>query len=390
MRFDRRAAAVAIAGLSTFLNLYPPQAILPALAESFGVPSARTGITITATLLAVALVAPFVGSISDRLGRKRLIVGACFALALPTLLIPLAGSLEAMIALRFVQGLLLPFIFTVTVGYIGDEALGPESIRVASAYALGTIFGGFGGRFVAGVAAEFGGWRSGFVVLGIMTMICGAAILMLLPKEQNFRPVAGGIGATWHTYREHLTNPRLLATCGVGFCMLFSMVTTFTYVNFHLAAPPFNLSPARLSLVFTVYLLGLVTTPLASRMAQRAGRRATLLLVAALALAGTMMTLSATLWLVITGLAAIAGGLFVVQTLSLGFVAATVPRAKSTAVGLYVTTYYTGGALGGVAPASLWRWAGWPGVVGLLAAAMLIMLLLGGFFWREPKPFTLR
>ncbi len=390
MRVDTRSLAVAIAGLCTFLNLYPPQAILPALADSFGVPPARTGFTLTATLLAVALVAPFVGSISDRLGRKRLISGACFALAVPTLLIPLAGSLETMILLRFAQGLLLPFIFAVTVAYIGDEALGAEGIRMASSYALGTIFGGFGGRFIAGIAADFVGWRTGFTILGLLTLAGGVAIVTLLPAERNFRAVIGGIGATFGTYREHLTNPRLLATCGVGFCMLFAMVATFTYVNFYLAAPPYGLSPAQLSLVFTVYLLGLATNPLATRMAVRAGRRATLLLVVALAMGGALLTLASSLWLVIAGLAGIAGGLFVVQTLSLGFVAASVPRAKSTAVGLYVTTYYIGGALGGIVPAAAWRSVGWPGVVALLAVAMLLILLLGEFFWRERPAFSVR
>ena len=50
----------------------------------------------------------------------------------------------------------------------------------------------------------------------------------------------------WH----HLHNPRLRAACAVGFCVLFSLVGTFTYVNFLLAAPPFNFSPASLANVF--------------------------------------------------------------------------------------------------------------------------------------------
>ncbi len=382
---DRRGIAVVTAGLCTFLNMYPPQAIMPALADSFAVPPAQVGITLTATLLAVACVAPFVGSVSDRLGRKRLIAGACFALVLPTLLIAFAGSLHTMILLRFAQGLLLPFIFAVTVGYIGDETTGVEGIRLAGAYALGTICGGFGGRFIAGIAADLGGWRSAFMVLAVITLAGASLIALLLPAERNFRPVTGGLGATLLTYREHLANRRLMATCGIGFCMLFAMVGTFTYVNLQLAGSPFFLNPAQLGFVFTVYLLGIFTAPLATRMAMRVGRLPTLLLVAGMALAGACLTLSAVLPVVIVGLAMVAGGLFVVQTLSLGFVA-TVPRARSTAVGLYVTCYYIGGALGGMAPAPLWRWAGWPGVVALLATAMLLIAVLAACSWRVVKP----
>ena len=107
----RRIIAVAIAGFATFINLYTPQAILPAIAGTFGAGPAQTGLAITATLLAVALVAPFVGAVSDRLGRKRLIVGACFVLTVPALLIALSPNLAVLIGLRFVQGLLFPFIF---------------------------------------------------------------------------------------------------------------------------------------------------------------------------------------------------------------------------------------------------------------------------------------
>ena len=77
----RRAAAVVLAGFATVLNLYTPQAILPLLAAAFAVDVADTGLTITASLVAVAVVAPFAGAISDRVGRKRLIAAACMFLA---------------------------------------------------------------------------------------------------------------------------------------------------------------------------------------------------------------------------------------------------------------------------------------------------------------------
>ena len=60
---------------------------------------------------------------------------------------------------------------------------------------------------------------------------------------------------------RHLRNPRLVATYAVGFCVMFSLLGTFTYVNFYLAAPPFGLSTAALGLLFVVYLVGAVVTP---------------------------------------------------------------------------------------------------------------------------------
>ncbi len=386
MRVDRRDAGVATAGLCSFINLYVPQSILPTLADSFGVSPARTGLTITAPLLAVALVAPFVGTVSDRLGRKRLIVAACFALVVPTLLVANAASLEAMLLWRFLQGLLLPFIFAVAVGYIGDECPSAAGVRAAGSYALGTIFGGFAGRFIAGVVSEWAGWRTAFAAIAMLTMIGASAVAILLPRERNFRPLPGGVRAMLGTYAAHFRNLRLLATCGIGFGMLFVNVGMYTFVNFRLAAAPFSLTPGQLGMVFVVYLVGLVTTPVSTRLVLRIGRLPTFALAVALAIAGILSTLVPTVAGVIVGLAGASGGLFVVQTLSMGWIAANVRRAVSTAVGLYVSVFYIGGALGGIVPAGLWQVHGWPGVVVLLAGVLLAMLLLAVLAWQKQDP----
>lgn len=381
---NKRGVAVAAAGFATFVNLYTPQAILPLLAATFHVGAAHTSLAITVPLLAVALVAPFAGAISDRLGRKRVMVGAATVLIVPTLLVAAAGSFPTLLLWRLLQGLLLPFIFAVAVAYIGEECDTAEAIRTTGLYASGTIVGGFFGRFSAGIVAEWLGWRGAFASQALLTAAATCAVALLLPRERNFRPLRGGIGATLAAYGAHLRNPRLLATCVTGFGMLFSLVASFTFINFRLAAPPFGLGPARLGTVFAVYLLGAVAAPLAARAAARIGRRPTLALAVAVGIGGQVLTLAAWLPAIIAGLAATCIALFVTQALALGFIGTTVTRAKSAAVGLYVCVYYGGGALGGVAPIPLWQHFGWPGVVALVVATMTVMAAVALKFWRVP------
>jgi len=332
----------------------------------------------------VACVAPFVGTISDRLGRKTLIVAAAFLQVLPMLLVATAPGLNTMVLWRFVQGLMLPFIFTICIAYVGDECQGADSIRTAGAYSVGTILGGFSGRMMAGVIAEVAGWRLGFVAVAACALAAAVFVALVLPRERRFVPMRGGFASALDTYVEHLRTPRLIATCGIGFGMLFCNVGGYTYVNFYLAGPPFALTSSQLGLVFGVYLIGAVTTGLATRLAVRIGRRRTLLLAVCLAGTGLLLTLPARLALVITGMACMSGGLFVVQAMSLGFIAATTRRAKSTAVGLYMTVFYIGGALGGLLPGVLWSRTGWPGVVALLMLMLAMMGALAARYWKEP------
>lgn len=383
MAVDLRAAGVFVAGWSTFINLYTPQAFLPTLAADLHSSATRIGLSVTVTLLAVALMAPLAGAISDRLGRKHLVVAAICLLVVPTLLVASSGNLETLLLWRFVQGLLLPFIFAVTVAYVADEYSGADAIRVSGLYASGSIFGGFSGRFLGGIIADFAGWREVFVVLAGLTALAAGFVAWSMPAERRFLPVLGGLGATASAYRQHLRNPRLVGTWAIGFGMLFSVVATFTFVNFVLAAPPFSLSPSRLASIFAVYLLGMVTTPLATTAAVRFGRRRAAMVALVVSSVGLALTLSSNLAAVIAGLAMLAGGMFTVQALSIGFIGVAARQARSSAVGLYVTVYYVGGALGGVVPGWVWNLAGWPGVVGLLLAVTALMAVGVRRTWRE-------
>src|SRR5689334_19363478 len=135
---DTRKIAIGAAGFCTFLHLYSPQALLPALAREFGVGAAEISAVITASTLAIALTAPFTGAIADVLGRKRVITAAMLAVVVPMAGAALAYDVQTLIAWRFLQGLLLPPIFAVTVAYIGDEWPPAAVAGVAGVYIAGS------------------------------------------------------------------------------------------------------------------------------------------------------------------------------------------------------------------------------------------------------------
>ena len=105
--------------------------------------------------------------------------------------------------------------------------------------------------------------------------------------------------------------------------MLFSMVASFTYANFRLAGPPYFLTPGQQGWVFTVYLLGLVTTPLGTRLTLRFGRLPTLVASVGLACCGIGLTTTvATALVILTQVGTFLG------FLSFGFVADWIGRRR--------------------------------------------------------------
>jgi YNFM family putative membrane transporter len=380
-----RQWAVGLAGYCTFINLYSPQAILPLLSTEFGAGAAEISTIMTASTLAVALTAPFTGTAADVLGRKRVIVTAMLLLGLPTLMCALAPNLHALVFWRFVQGLVMPPVFAVTIAYIGDEWEPHEATAAAGVYTSGASIGGFSGRFITGILADVVGWRYALGCIAMITLAGGVAVLFLLPRERKFVRSEGLI-ASGKLMLQHFRNKQLLATYAIGFGVLFCFITTFTYINFRLAAPPYNLSATWLGAIFIVYLVGSGLAPMAGWAVSRVGRRRFMIPVIGLWIAGVLLTLAEPLWLIVLGLTVCASSGLICQTISTGYVTITAKAGRSSAVGLYVTSFYVGGAFGATLGGIAWVMGGWPACVAMIVAIQLCMAAIVYFLWARRVP----
>ena len=185
MAFDFRPLAIATAGFTAFVNLYSPQALLPELSHEFGVGAGEISALITASTAAIALTAPFTGALADVIGRKRLITAAAFVIVVPTLMMAWAWTVPQLVVLRFVQGLLLPPIFTVAVAYVGDEWPPADVARITGLFVSGSSVGGFCGRFVTGAVADLLGWRASFGAVALITLAGAIIVTIALPRERR-------------------------------------------------------------------------------------------------------------------------------------------------------------------------------------------------------------
>jgi MFS transporter, YNFM family, putative membrane transport protein len=382
MPIDARKIAVATTGFCAFLNLYSPQALLPELAREFSASPAEMSSVMTASAAAIALTAPFTGALADVIGRKRVITAAMLVVVIPMALIALATSLESMIMWRFLQGLLLPPIFAVAIAYVGDEWPSAEVPAVAGLYITGASIGGFAGRFVPGVLADLIGWRSGFLALAAMSLAGAVAVAVLLPRERSFVR-SEGLGASVRQMLRHLRNPQLVATYAIGFGVLFNFIAVFTYVNFHLAAPPYSFSPTLLGAIFVTYLAGSATAPLIGWAVVRFGRRPFILGVLGAWACGALLLLAQPISAIIIGLLLCAVCGMLCQAISTGYVTAIAKEGRSSAVGLYVTAFYVGGSMGALLPGLAWNAAGWPACVAMALAMLAIMTAIAALAYRR-------
>ena len=379
-----RVFAVFLCGTFAFLELYCTQPLLPLLARVFHASETSASATISASTVGVAVSAALLAVFGERLDRKRTIVLAMAALAVVVALTATAPSLAALARWRLMQGLLTPGIFIISIAYITEEWPAAVVPRVMSVYVAGTVFGGFLGRVAGGTMAERWGWRPMFVVLGVAGAL-GAVLTQILLRPAQPRPVRvrSGEGVLAPVWRN-LRSPRLLATFLIGFCMLFTLVSVFSYITFYLSDAPFRLSTEALSWLFAVYLFGLFATLAAGKVLVRIGLRHGMVAAAAIAFAGTALTLVPLLAVIAVGLALVGCGVFIAQTCANSFLRDAAPEGgRVAAAGMYICSYYIGGTVGGILPGLLWRYGRWPGSVALVCGMLVVAAATAFFGWRE-------
>lgn len=357
---------IGLVGLFAFVQVYSVQSILPQLQHDLQASVVQVGNSVGVTVLAVALMSPFVGMLSDAVGRKWLIVGSVFALAIPTALITQVDTIHGLLVLRFLQGLAVPGVSVVAIAYVGEESRGAPMMRIMAIYVTGSVLGGFLGRFLMGHLTEFMAWRSAFGVMAALNLAGAVVVWRGLPASRHF--VANpNVATSLAMAGRLLCNPFLLAACAVGFTVLFALVGLFTFVNLHLAAAPYFFSPGELANVFAVYLLGVVVTPLSGRMISRLGARRTVLIAVATSACGLLLTLVQPAWGIVVALALAAGGVFFTQSAVMSFLAYRITQGRSLASGLYYTAYYCGGFSGAWVGGIAYTLGGWTATVAVLA-----------------------
>lgn len=357
--------AVIFTTIAAFLQVYSVQSILPVLVRDLHATEVQAGWAVGATILAIALLSPFTGMLSDALGRKKVIAVSLLLLGILTALTALSDSIASLIVMRFLQGLSIPGITVVLLAYIGEEFSGGKMARLMSLYVTASVLGGFLGRFVTGHVGEWLGWRAACYCLAAFCLFAAAYVWRFLPESHRFR-ANKDIAAALSVLRRHMHNRRLLAACILGACVLFCMVGCFTYINLHLAAEPYHLNSAGLANLFGLYLIGMFITPVSAKLIAAVGNAHTVIIAVGVSATGILCTMAHHLAVIIAGLVLMSAGVFITQAATISFIAQCTREGRSLASGLYYMAYYGGGTLGAWLCGLAYAAWGWTGVACLL------------------------
>jgi YNFM family putative membrane transporter len=371
-----RGLVIGLTAFLTVVDLFATQAILPALTVAYGVSPAAMGLAVNACTIGMAVAGLGVALLGGRINQRRGILVALCVLAVPTALLAAAPDIVTFALLRVLQGLCMATAFALTLAYLGEHTGAADTASAFAAYITGNVASNLFGRLFAASLVDHLGLAANFYVFALLNLAGAALVYVSVERTPPMQSMDMSRRPPHAALLAHLRDPALRAAFAIGFLILFAFIGTFTYVNFVLVREPFSVGMMMLGAVYFVFLPSVLTTPLAGSAVRRFGMRPVIWASFALAAAGLPLLLTASLTLVLAGLAMVGVGTFFAQATATGFVSRAATQDRGSASGLYLASYFLGGLAGSAVLGQVFDELGWPATVAGIGISLVVGALL--------------
>ena len=365
--------ALFLGSFVTFADLYSTQPVIPVFAKQFGVSPAMASLTLSFSTGTLAICLLFVSFLSGNVDRKRMMGVALTFSALLSMCVALTTNLNALIAIRALQGVALAGFPAIAMAYINEE-FHPRSLGfVIGMYVSGSTIGGLSGRLIIGILTDLYSWKVAIGSLGILSFIISIAFWFMLPAPKHTIHKAISLLQFKQSVLNNVKNQNLLSLFFIAFLLMGSFVTVYNYIGIPLMEPPYNLSQTIMGFVFLIYLVGTFSSAWMGKLADRIERTKVMLIGILIMGSGALLTLAPLLSVKITGLALFTFGFFGVHSIASSWIGLLAEKSeKAQASSLYLLFYYAGSSVVGTAGGLFMHRFGWQGVT-LLISVLLIL-----------------
>ncbi|MGN0936812.1 MFS transporter [Acinetobacter amyesii] len=365
-----------LAGFAIFSSLYCVQPMMPIFADFFHVSPTHSSFPLSFSTIALAVGLLLTGLISDRFGRKPVMVTALFLAASLSIISSIFPLWEIFLLNRVLIGLSVSGVAAVAMTYIGEEIEQKDIGFAMGLYISGTAIGGMGGRLIAGVLIDYISWQNAMMIIGIINLCIATAFFLLLPASQHFQAYPIRFNRFYESFVKNLADPKLRILFLQGFILMGCFVSIFNYMSYHLLEEPYQLSQTWIGLISIAYLAGIYSSPRAASWGKRFGRAKVLPLMLIMMLLGLLIMLIPAFWSVILGLIVFTFAFFAAHSTASSWVSVQSLQYRAVGSSLYLFCYYLGSSILGSSSGLVWEISGWIGLTSFIAVILMIGLFL--------------
>ncbi len=361
-------------------DMYVPS--LPDISHSLHVPIAQVQLTISSYLVGFAAGQIIYGPLSDRLGRKPVLLVAIFIYGLGSVLCATTRSIDALIAARFVQALGGAGAIVLARAVVRDLYSGVRAGRELSLMGSIQAFAPIAAPLIGGILQTVFGWHASFILLVVVSIVSVTVTARLLPEtlqKRTAEPLSfATMGNLYRSVLAHRSFVAHLAIMTTTFVGLYAWVSGASIV----IQGVYGLSPLAFGMTYAVGSLGyMIGTNIAVRIVMRLGLGPMIGIGTAIMAAGGLLMasvvafgLTSVTWLVGSMTIYLAGmGLAMPQTMAAALT--PFPDRAGTASSLLGFSQQSCGAVAAAAIGAYLGHSAWP-VAGTIAAMGVTAFLL--------------
>lgn len=361
-------------GLAVVSSLYITIPMVSVFADVFHAAPSLAAWTSSAFSFAYAIGFLFFGPLSDRLGKKQMMLFGLIALSVISPLLGFANSLPLLIALRAIQGLVAASFSPAVLAYAVEMFPADKRVTAIGFISTGFLMAGIAGQVFSSVVSQSLGWSYVFYSHGAVFLLSALLLGGLVPKGVKKKDVP--ILSPFQQMGSVFWRKPLFYCYLTTVTLLLSFVGMYTSLGNYLSRPPFDLGSNQILMVRSAGILGMLLSPFAGRLVGKFGMKNVLqtglaLAVAGLAIVGIGHSLP---FVVLMSIVFVAGISVTVPTL-ISLIGSLGGEARGTAVTLYTFILFAGATIGPIAALGLLRTGSYIAAFEGLAAVLSLGLI---------------
>lgn len=237
--------------------------------EAFEVGSATAAWTGSAFSLFYAVGSLFSGPLSDRFGRKEVMLSGLALLAIITLGIGLAQGFFAIIVLRSIQGLAAATFAPVAISYIVDRFPQQKVVTAVGFVSSGFLMSGIVGQIASDFLSQQFGWHGVFYYFGGIYLLTAILLFVFLPKTAKLH-AESGIQTMFLQFRKVISRKTLRQCYYITLTLLLSFVAMYTALGQFLETD-YGLGEQDILAIRTLGVIGMLFTPFVGKLTELFG-----------------------------------------------------------------------------------------------------------------------
>ncbi|MBW2682633.1 MAG: MFS transporter [Deltaproteobacteria bacterium] len=361
----------------TICSLYAAQPIQPVFQSEFQLSNFQAILFTTLMMAPLGFAPLFYGYLLESFSAKVMVRWALFILGILELLFAIADNYLLLLAIRAVQGLMIPAILTSLMSYISYTSSREKVQHAIASYIAATIVGGFLGRFLSAFFTDLFGWRFFFILLGFLLLLTSyflrdmARDIKMKYAKPTFIEIVG-----------LLRSREFFWLYSAIFCLFFVFAALMNFLPFELKQMNPASGESGIGLLYLGYSMGIFVSLNSRAIIRFFGNEPDAIRAGiGIFFLGTLVFMVENYAVMFVAMFIFCTGLFMAHSLLSGFANKLAEENKAIANGFYISSYYTGGTLGSVLPGVVFFQFGWQ----MFLLTLLMMLCMALFFVRKLK-----